>query len=126
MTIYLDTHVAAFIHSGKPELLSPTAVHLLEAATETLLSPMAVLELQYLYEVGRIRYSGSQIAEFLQTQLAIAVDTQSLGDAVLHAVHVDWTRDPFDRVITAQAGRAGAPLLTRDQNIHDHFPDAVW
>ncbi len=126
MTVYLDTHVAAFVHTGDAALLSPTAVHMLEAAQKTLISPMVVLELQYLFELSLIAYPGNQIAGFLADQLGIEIDTAGMGEAVLHAGGFTWTRDPFDRTITAQAARVGAFLLTRDATIRQHYHAALW
>ncbi|MCF7950382.1 MAG: hypothetical protein K9L57_01970 [Spirochaetaceae bacterium] len=37
-----------------------------------------------------------------------------------------WTRDPFDRLITAQADIQAASLLTKDGTIRTHYPKAVW
>ena len=37
-----------------------------------------------------------------------------------------WTRDPFDRLITAQAALDDSPLLTKDDTIHTYYPEAVW
>ena len=126
MTVYLDTHVAAFLHAGDRTLLSPPAVHLLESAVSIRVSPMVVLELQYLFEVARIAYSGDEITGFLRDQFGIETDSESLGAAVLHAQTYSWTRDPFDRIITAQAARAGAFLLTRDENIRVNYRGAIW
>jgi PIN domain nuclease of toxin-antitoxin system len=126
LTVYLDTHVAAFVHSGDPDLLSPAAFHLLEAAQSKRISPMVVLELQYLYELSRIAYSGDEIAGFLSDQLGILTDIEGMGDAVLHASGFGWTRDPFDRTITAQAARVGAFLLTRDETIRNNYRGAIW
>ncbi|MEW6429296.1 MAG: hypothetical protein AB1568_14815 [Thermodesulfobacteriota bacterium] len=35
-----------------------------------------------------------------------------------------WTRDPFDRIITATAAAREATLLTRDESIRNHYPKA--
>ncbi len=37
-----------------------------------------------------------------------------------------WTRDPFDRLIVAQASLAAAPLLTKDRTIREHYAKAAW
>ena len=126
MTVFLDTHVAAFLHAGDAGLFSPQASHMLNAATEILLSPMVVLELQYLFEVGKIAYPGDQIAAFLEHEYSVGVDRQGLGQAVLNAATLSWTRDPFDRTITAHAAFMGAFLLTRDATIRAHYAAAVW
>jgi PIN domain nuclease of toxin-antitoxin system len=52
-------------------------------------------------------------------------------DAPLTAVigvakEISWTRDPFDRLIAAQAIVADAPLVTADRTILEHLPQAIW
>jgi len=39
---------------------------------------------------------------------------------------LSWTRDPFDRVITAQAATDGSSLITKDEIILHHYENAVW
>jgi PIN domain nuclease of toxin-antitoxin system len=41
------------------------------------------------------------------------------------ALAMSWTRDPFDRVISAHARADGVPLLTRDETIRAHCEWAV-
>jgi PIN domain nuclease of toxin-antitoxin system len=38
----------------------------------------------------------------------------------------DWTRDPFDRLITAQAAVGSDVLITKDATITANYPRAVW
>jgi PIN domain nuclease of toxin-antitoxin system len=37
-----------------------------------------------------------------------------------------WTRDPFDRLIAAQALVANATLVTKDTLMSKHCPAALW
>ena len=37
-----------------------------------------------------------------------------------------WTRDPFDRVIVANAALNGNILISKDQNILEHYIHARW
>jgi PIN domain nuclease of toxin-antitoxin system len=38
-----------------------------------------------------------------------------------------WTRDPFDRLIVANAKANGfAWLISADEHIRNHYPRAVW
>ena len=37
-----------------------------------------------------------------------------------------WVRDPFDRLIVAQAIANEAPLVTKDEKIRRHYRRAVW
>jgi PIN domain nuclease of toxin-antitoxin system len=45
---------------------------------------------------------------------------------IASARELRWTRDAFDRLITAQAMHEGALLVTRDRRIRDNFAGAVW
>ena len=42
------------------------------------------------------------------------------------AMELSWTRDPFDRLIVANAITDGVRLLTVDENIQKHFQNAFW
>ena len=43
------------------------------------------------------------------------------------ALPIGWTRDPFDRIITAQAAANGkSRLITADEIIREHYEAAVW
>ena len=37
-----------------------------------------------------------------------------------------WTRDPFDRMIVAQARAGGGKLISPNRKILEHFDQAVW
>jgi PIN domain nuclease of toxin-antitoxin system len=39
---------------------------------------------------------------------------------------LNWTRDPFDRLIAAQALCRGIPLLTKDESIRRRIKLAAW
>ena len=51
--IYLDTHVVLWLYLRRGEALSERARHSIEYEPEILISPMVLLELDYLHEVGR-------------------------------------------------------------------------
>jgi len=42
------------------------------------------------------------------------------------ALEQSWTRDPFHRLIVAQAAVRGAPLLTRDEQLRARYTKAAW
>jgi len=45
----------------------------------------------------------------------------------MEALPLDWSRDPFDRIIVAQAiANHDAVLLTADAHIRSHYRRAVW
>lgn len=98
----------------------------MEAATRILISPMVVLELQYLRDSGKISVDAGIVTRTLTRQLGAVVDEAGAGAAIINALSVGWTSDPFDRIITAHAMLTNAYLLSRDQIIRDNYQYAVW
>lgn len=124
--IYLDTHVVAWLYGGEDERLSRTALDALREIPEIRISPMVRLELQYLYEIGRVAEPAAPVLDHLGSVLGVAVCPASFAAVVHEAERHTWTRDPFDRVIVAQASLHDAPLLTADAKLHRHYPSALW
>ena len=88
---------------------------------------MVRLELQYLTEIGRLRLGAHDILDKLRVEIGLAVCERPFSDVIAIATGEAWTRDPFDRVIVAQAKSNGvAPLLTADEKIRAHYVNAVW
>lgn len=50
----------------------------------------------------------------------------SIAELGQTAADLSWTRDPFDRLISAHAIVANAPLITADETIRKHLSLAVW
>lgn len=123
--IYLDTHVAAWLFAGKADLLPPQARARIEEG-DVLVSPAAVLELQYLYEIERVAEPAQVVLDALGPEIGLKVCDLPFPAVAKAALSLVWTRDPFDRLIVAQATVQGAALLTKDREIHDHYPHAVW
>ncbi len=124
--IYLDTHVVVWIQASALDYLSPEARRRLEEAEEIRISPMVRLELQYLYEVGRVTQPAGPVVDALQASLGLHVCDIPFPVVARAAEGETWTRDPFDRIIVAQASLARAPLLTKDRTLHDHYDRAIW
>ncbi len=53
MSAYLDTHVAIWLYDGLAEKLSPSAKKQIDG-NDLLISPMVLLEFQYLYDRKRV------------------------------------------------------------------------
>jgi PIN domain nuclease of toxin-antitoxin system len=84
------------------------------------------LELGFLHELGRLKPSASKLISTLSTDIGLRVCDLPFRTVVDHAMAEGWTRDPFDRLIVANAKAAGAPLVTRDERIHKHYSRALW
>lgn len=124
--IYLDTHVVAWLYATGAAGLSPRAAETIEASDEMRISPMVRLELQYLYEIGRVGEPAVTVVDALGGTLGLMVCDAPFPGVVHEAERLTWTRDPFDRLIVAQAALHAAPLVTKDQTLHAHYSDAVW
>lgn len=89
-------------------------------------SPIVELELTYLHEVGRVTEPATAPLTALRKTIGLQVADVSLAALTRAASELSWTRDPFDRMIAAQAIVADAPLLTADRTILDNLPLAAW
>lgn len=124
MRLLLDTHVLLWAAS-RPERLGP-ARELIATAEERLLSAASVWELAIKAGLGKIDL-GADAAAWTQRaarelQLSALPVTWAHAAAVsaLPSVH----RDPFDRLLVAQAQVEGLVLLTADNLLAD-YGDAV-
>ena len=123
---YLDTHVALYLHAGQVSKLSKAAEREIERS-ELRMSPMALLELEYLYERKRTRWSAERIVDDLRESLGVQLCTIPFAASSRAAVKLGWTSDPFDRLIVGNAIAAGhAPLITQDETIRSNYRAATW
>lgn len=123
--IYLDTHVVLWLYEGLLKRFSKSALRLLED-NDLLISPIVKLELQFLHEVKRSTRSSEPIVNELGSQIGLAICDIAYEEVVNKAIELNWTRDPFDRLIVANALCRGVPLLTKDRNIRRHSKLAIW
>ena len=123
--IYLDTHVLIYISAGEVNKLGAAARKAIER-NDVVASAAAVLELEFLHEIGRLKFTASKLVALLAGDIGLRVCDLAFRTVVDHAIAEGWTRDPFDRLIVANAKAAGAALVTRDERIRDHYSRTVW
>jgi len=123
--IFLDTHVVVWLYAGKTELFSPAGLDLLRK-NELCISPVVKLELIYLYEIGRISEKPDKIIKELVKEIGIKISEEKFNEIIDEAIKLNWTRDPFDRIITAQAIISNKQLITKDETILSHCSLAIW
>ena len=124
--IHLDTHVVVWIVAGYVDRLPASVVERLEAEAVAV-SPMVRLELTYLHEIGRLTSAPDRILGELRRATGLVEDATTFAEVVTEAEAMTWTRDPFDRIIAAQAVAAGCPLATADRRIRSAIPThCVW
>jgi len=123
--IYLDTHVVVWLYAGKTELLSKTAVEYIEN-NDLYISPIVYLELKFLYEISRIKVAPAEILENLSASIGLSVCNKKFFQVINESISLDWTRDPFDRIIVANAIANDAVLITKDTRILENYLKACW
>lgn len=123
--VYLDTNAVLFLYAGLAERISPAAKQAIDAGSLRI-SPMVLLEIQYLREVGKFKHRPDDVIAQLGKQIGLAVCKAAFAEVTLTATRMEWTRDPFDRMITAHASCQQAPLVSADQNIRTHYERAIW
>ena len=127
MRLLVDTHAFLWFVSGDSKL-SRTARRALEAANVQLhLSAASVWEIAIKSSLGRLTLP--------------APVTQYVADkakAGLHVLPVDWAhaaavehlpfhhRDPFDRLLVAQAQAERLPVVTRDRIFRQYGITVIW
>jgi len=123
---YVDTLVAIRLNEANLGKLSEKALSLIQAA-EVRISPMAVVELEYLYGIRRIIVKPQEILVKLGAEIGLTVCGHPFPAIAETALGETWARDPFDRIIVAHAKSNGAaPLLTKDEQIRANYPNARW
>lgn len=124
--IYLDTHVVAWLHALGADALSPAAADAIETSRDIRISPMVRLELQYLFELRRVTRPAVEVVDALQAALGLRVCDAPFAAVVREAEGEAWTRDPFDRLIVAQASLHGAELVSKDETLRAHYGATIW
>jgi PIN domain nuclease of toxin-antitoxin system len=123
--IYLDTHVVVWLYAGLTNKLSEAAKNEINN-NDIFISPICRLELQYLYEIDRISDEPESIISELSSRIGLNVCDKNFDAIATFACTINWTRDPFDRMITANAALQENRLITRDQVILGNYEHAVW
>lgn len=111
----LDTHVVIWLLTDDPAL-GPRARSALHAATDRLVSAASVWEVAIKAELHKIVVSDDfpdQVTAAGLTWLEVSADHAWAVRSASGLPH----RDPFDRMLIAQAQVAGVPLLTADELI---------
>lgn len=80
----------------------------------------------HLREIGHLIVEPATIVDYLSSRLDVGQDDISAGALFRAAMPLDWTRDPFDRLICAHASALGVDLVTKDVRIRAHHPGTIW
>jgi PIN domain nuclease of toxin-antitoxin system len=126
MIAYLDTQALVLLAQGSLDRIGSKVTRLLQQA-DLLYSPMVLLELEFLYEIKRLKQPARDIQRKVEYELAVRLCDLPFSAIASAALDEKWTRDPFDRVIVAHAKANGlAWLISADEVIARHYPRTIW
>jgi PIN domain nuclease of toxin-antitoxin system len=124
--VLLDTHVFLWADTT-PDRLG-TAVDLVaDPGTTRMLSAASSWEIAIKHGVGKLPLPEPPADYVPMAMRRLVVEALPIGH--VHALHVgtlpDHHRDPFDRVLVAQAQLEGLTILTADQALVDYEVDVI-
>ena len=124
----LDTHTFLWWITENPQL-SPRVREIVSNGDNLLfLSAVSGWEMAIKAKLGKLHLP-ENLEGFISEQLAVnAINT--LPVQMSHALHVyslpDLHRDPFDRMLVAQAQLEKLPILTIDPQIAQYLVETIW
>lgn len=117
--ILLDTNAVIWILAGHDR-----AAPLQETPARLFLSPVSLLEIQFLVEVGRLNPFEKGVSS-LSDDPRWSLDSPSSEVLFRTALEVDWTRDPFDRLLVAHARCRRFRLASGDSHLLERLSNAL-
>jgi len=123
--LFLDTHIVVWIFAKRLDLLSEKGRNLIENQC-LYISPFVQLELEYLYEIGRIKHQADKIFNYLTYVIGLEYHQIDLQTLINIAIKETWTRDPFDRLIVSHCRYCDANLISKDISIQKNYNKTIF
>lgn len=128
MRLLLDTHAFLWWVDDAPELSARARKTIADPANECLLSLASCWELAIKTSIGKLKLQGT-VERFIPEQLA-ANHFGSLDIAFRHVARVAIMpfrhRDPFDRLLAAQAMEDHLPIVSADTVFEQYGVRRIW
>ncbi|MGQ0815772.1 MAG: type II toxin-antitoxin system VapC family toxin [Gemmatimonadota bacterium] len=83
-------------------------------------SPVSFLEVKFLAEVGKLEVDMQAFTTAVMADSRFLVDDVPFLNLIHQALPIEWTRDPFDRMLAAHSAARRLPLCTLDRNMRTH------
>ena len=124
MRLLLDTHAALWFLGGDDRLSEAARLQLTDDTNRVLLSAAVVWEIAIKRSLGKLVVTDEYLS------LLLGAGVQALPVSVEHAAAVEqlpWHhRDPFDRLLVAQAVVERAALVSHDEALRLYEIQVVW
>jgi len=122
--LLLDTHTALWFLSGDERLSETAKRDLTDGSNRVLLSAAVVWEVAIKRGLGKLELAENYL------DLLLGAGVQPLPVTLAHAAAVEglpWHhRDPFDRMLVAQASIEGAAVVSRDDALRPYGITLIW
>lgn len=128
MRLLLDTCTFLWILGGAKELSSAAREAFADPSNEVFLSAASAWEIAVKHRLGKLPLPAAP-GEFVPAQrTAHGIETLPVDEeAALHVAKLpDLHRDPFDRMLVAQALLGGLVVLTPDESIGGYPVRTLW
>lgn len=128
MRLLLDTHALLWTLDGNPKLSAAALEAVGNLSNELLISAVSGFEITTKYRLGKLaefaaiaRHFPAFLADLEHTILPIGMDHAALAGA-LDIAH----RDPFDRLLIAQAQIERVPIVSNERLFDTFGVERIW
>lgn len=128
MKLLLDTHAFIWWDDDKSRLSQRALAACLDQNNTLLLSIASIWEMQIKIQLGKLNFTVP-----LEQKLKEQAETNGLKILPIKQKHIfalarlpDYHRDPFDRLLIAQARYEKLPLVTHDAQIKQYDLQSLW
>jgi PIN domain nuclease of toxin-antitoxin system len=126
--LLLDTHAYLWFVFDDPRLSAPAAAAISDTSADSMVSIASLWEITIKKQLGRL-----ELGMELPTFFLRFVNERKLTILPIRTVHLETLerlpllhRDPFDRLIAAQARVLGIPVVTADPSFRSYGLEVVW
>jgi PIN domain nuclease of toxin-antitoxin system len=125
MQLLLDTHIFLWFIAGEPRLATRFRASIEDSGNQVYLSIASIWESVAKHRLGNLKLPGSPEVYLMQRCSSLGIDRLPIDDgsilelAKLPLIH----RDPFDRIIIAQANQHRLKLVTDDPLMRQYPTD---
>ena len=128
MKYLLDTHAFLWFVSEDNKLSSKARSIIKNSNNEVYFSAVSAWEMSIKIRLGRLTIE-EDLEPFMIKQLA-ENNFSTLSITIFHSIHTsklpDIHKDPFDRMIVAQAQVEDLSIISKDKNIKKYKAPVVW
>ena len=122
---FLDTHIIVWLYQKCLNLLSQKAKISIDN-NDIFISPIILLELEYLHEIKKLKHDSQTMVGYLQNRIGLTIDDSNFQEIANVAIKETWTRDPFDRLIVSHSKYRDSYLITKDKEILKNYYKAIF